>query len=314
MNTPGKTPLVQIGNVYAKLECGNPTGSIKDRIARYIIDESEELGLLKPGMRVVEATSGNTGIALGAYCRKKGYPVTIVMPENMTEERKELLRGLGVDLVLCSKEGSFAEAAVIRNELALRPGYFNPDQFSNPLNVECHRLSTGQEIIEALSAIGVEVSCFVAGIGTGGTIVGVAQALREQNPSVHIVAVEPAESAVMTGGCLGVHSIGGIGDGFIPAIAGDGNGGINPLIDEVICVSTEEAIANADLLRENHGFCVGVSSGANYAAAAALSNRFANVVTVFADGYVKYVSQGLKSDVHCRCPHMTERCHSIRAD
>lgn len=312
MTSPGKTPLVQIGNIYAKLECGNPTGSIKDRIAHYIIDESERLGLLKPGMRVVEATSGNTGIALGAYCRNKGYPVTIVMPENMTEERKDLMRSLGVDLVLCSKEGSFAEAATIRNSLAEKDGYFNPDQFSNPLNVECHRLTTGKEILDALEGVVPEISCFVAGIGTGGTIIGVAQALREKFPDVRIVAVEPTESAVMTGGCVGVHSIGGIGDGFIPTIAGDGKGGINPAIDEVICVSTEEAIENAELLREEHGFCIGVSSGANFAAARQLSKRFPNVVTVFADGYVKYVTQGLKVDCRRRCPHMTDRCHAIQ--
>lgn len=293
---PGKTPLIEVEGVFAKLECTNPCGSIKDRIASFILDESEKRGLLRPGMTVVEATSGNTGIALAYYARQKGYHVLIVMPENMTEERKRIIRGLGADLVLCSAEGSFAEAAAIRDEIARRPGHFNPDQFSNPLNVECHYRTTGQEILEQVAGKGRRVDAFVAGVGTGGTLIGVARALRETHPGVRIVAVEPTESAVMSGGKPGHHSIQGIGDGFIPAIAGDGAGGLHEDIDEVRTVGTEQSIEAAKQLNAEHGYCVGVSSGANFLAARELAGRYETVVTVFADGYFKYKSLGLE---HC---------------
>jgi len=307
MEQVGNTPLVCVDGVYAKLECTNPCGSIKDRIARYILEESERQGLLRPGMRIVEATSGNTGIAFSHFARERGYDVTIVMPENMTEERKATIRRLGAELVLCSAEGSFAEAAAIRDRLAAERGDFNPDQFSNPLNVECHRTTTGREIVDQMKAAAVPVDAFVAGVGTGGTLIGVGQALRAAHPGVRLVAVEPSESAVMSGGPAGPHAIQGIGDGFIPAIASDGNGGLNPLIDQVITVSTAEALAAAQDLQARHGFCVGVSSGANYLAARKLLAEGLTPVTVFADGYYKYQSQGL---CHCqtnRCPYETER-------
>jgi cysteine synthase A len=298
-----RTPLVQVDGFWAKLECTHPTGSIKDRIARYILDRSEELGLLKPGMEIIEATSGNTGIALAHLCRIKGYKVTIVMPENMTEERKEVIRALGADLVLCSKEGSFAEAAAVRDRLVAERGAFNPDQFSNPLNVECHRETTGREILAQLAAEGAGVpDAFVAGVGTGGTLIGVAQAFRKANPKAWIVAVEPDESAVMSGGPAGAHPIYGIGDGFIPAIAGDGSGGLNPLIDEVVRIPGDWAREAAKRIGADHGYCVGISSGANLLAARTLQERFPTVVTVFADGYAKYATEGLR---HCepgRCP------------
>lgn len=296
MNAPGNTPLVEIDGVFAKLECTNPCGSVKDRIARFIVEESERRGLLKPGMRIVEATSGNTGIAFAYYARQKGYPVTIVMPENMTEERKRIIRGLGAELVLCSEEGSFAEAAAIRDELCEQEGTFNPDQFSNPLNVECHYRTTGQEILQQLEGRAERIDAFVAGVGTGGTLVGVAKALRERFPAVTIVAVEPAESAVMSGGPAGAHTIPGIGDGFIPAIAGDGADGVNEAIDEVATVSSEEARQAAQAIERDHGYCVGVSAGANFVAARGLKERFPTVVTVFPDGYLKYQSLGLR---HC---------------
>ncbi|MFQ6614487.1 MAG: PLP-dependent cysteine synthase family protein, partial [Fidelibacterota bacterium] len=149
--TVGNTPLVEVDGVFAKLECVNPCGSIKDRIARYILRESERRGLLKPGKTIIEATSGNTGIALSYFAREMGYPITIIMPENMTEERKQVMRDLGANLILCSSEGSFAEAAEIRNRMAKDDRYFNPDQFSNPLNVECHQKTTGREILDQLS-------------------------------------------------------------------------------------------------------------------------------------------------------------------
>jgi cysteine synthase len=293
----GSTPLVKVEGIYAKLECTNRCGSIKDRIADYIIRESRRLGLLQPGQRLVEATSGNTGIALAFFARELGHPVTIVMPENMTEERKQVLRELGAELILSSAEGSFSEAARIRDQLAVERGWFNPDQFSNPLNVECHERTTGQEIVEQLDVRRVgAVDVFVAGVGTGGTLIGVGRRLRTEFPGVRLVAVEPSESPVMSGGAPGPHAISGIGDGFIPQIASDGAGGLHPMIDDVVCVSTAEARSAAQQLSETHGLCVGISSGANFLAARRLAEQRRVVVTVFADGYAKYLSVGLR---HC---------------
>jgi cysteine synthase A len=290
----GATPLVEVDRVLAKLECANPCGSIKDRIGRYILEQSRARGLLAPGQRIVEATSGNTGIALAYFALELGHRITIVMPEDMTEERKAMIRALGADLVLVSEAGSFAEAAAVRDRLAAEHGWFNPDQFSNPLNAECHETTTAAEILEQTA--GRRLDAFVAGVGTGGTLVGVGRRLRREYPELWIAAVEPEESAVMSGGAAGPHGISGIGDGFVPALASDGRGGLHPLIDEVIRISTAEALDAAHWLCQVHGFCVGVSSGANFAAARRLQAQFATVVTVFADGYTKYRSRGL---VHC---------------
>lgn len=306
----GNTPIWEHDGIIAKIECVNTLGSVKDRIAHYILVRSKELGLLHEGQPIIEATSGNTGIAVAYVGRKLGHPVTIVMPENMTEERKNRIRGLGADLILCSEEGSFAEAAEIRDRLAKEKGWFNPDQFSNPLNVECHELTTGAELIAQTS--GREIDAFVAGIGTGGTLIGVGRALRQQFPDIHLAAVEPTESAVMSGGEHSSHSIFGIGDGFIPPIAGDGAGGIHNLVNEVVVISSEEALNNAHELRCDFGLCVGISSGANYAAAKRLRERFATVATLFADGYEKYVSHGLQHcDEETPCP-FSDRCASAR--
>jgi cysteine synthase A len=309
MNT-GLTPLLKIDDIYAKLECTNPCGSIKDRIAKYIIEESEKKGLLKPGMTIIEATSGNTGISMSYWGVKKGYRVIIVMPENMTKERQQIIKEMGAKLVLC-KAGDFAEAARIRNEMAEQPGFFNPDQFSNPLNVECHYKTTGQEIISQMKEHSLVIDAFVAGIGTGGTLIGVAKALKEVNPNVHIAAVEPTESAIMSGKPAGIHGIGGIGDGFIPEIASDGKGGINDIINEVICISTKDSVQAADHLNKEYGYCVGVSSGANYLAAQQLRKKYRTVVTVFSDGYFKYQSQGLSACEKDRCKYKNEETSLI---
>jgi len=300
MREPGNTPLIEVDGIYAKLECANPCGSVKDRIAKYIIDESEKRGLLKKGMKIVEATSGNTGISLTFYARSKGYDVCIVMPENMTPERQNAIRKLGAELVLCDA-GDFAQAAQIRDEMARQPEFFNPDQFSNPLNTECHEKTTGQEILRQIAPHANRVDAFIAGIGTGGSLIGVGNALRAVNPDLHIAALEPSESAVMSGKKAGLHGIQGIGDGFIPPIAGNSDDGLHEMIDEVICVSTEEATRAAIDVQDRHGFCVGISSGANYLGAMQLAEKYNTVVTLFPDGYAKYRSKGLRHCGEGRC-------------
>jgi|TARA_Y100000031_G_C8229819_1_gene390332 cysteine synthase A len=288
----GNTALVEVDGIYAKLECANPCGSIKDRMVRYILDESEKKGFLKPGMKIIEATSGNTGISLAYFAKKMGYDVTIVMPVNMTEERKQRIRDLGAHLTLCSEEGSFAEAVSIRDDILSRDSsYFNLDQFSSPLNVECHYTTTGQEILKEHTLNPVEA--FVAGVGTGGSLLGTAKALKKVYPDVHIAAVEPSESAVMSGGKPGIHGIPGIGDGFIPAIVKGINQPLSELINEVICVSSKQAQNAARRIREDYGLPVGISSGANYLAAKELFKKFGTVVTLFPDGSVLYGSLGL---------------------
>lgn len=296
---PGNTPFIRLEDIFCKLECVNPTGSIKDRIAEYILMRSEKLGLLTSRMRIVEATSGNTGIALAYFGRRHGYPVTIVMPENMTESRKALIRSLGAELILCSKEGSFGEAVRIRDEIARNPKVFCPDQFSNPLNTECHRMTTGREIVLSLRT---RPKAFVAGVGTGGTLMGVGLALKEAYPKLKLIAVEPSESAVMSGRLPGPHGIYGIGDGFIPSIVQDSRGRLHPAIDEVWTVSTAEATQAALELSEQHGFCVGISSGANFVAALRAKALYGKTVTILPDGFPKYQAEGLHKAVSPACP------------
>ncbi len=307
----GNTPLVKLDGIYAKLECCNPTGSIKDRMVKFTIDESEKRGLLRKGMTIVEATSGNTGIALSYYAKQKGYDAVIIMPDSVTEERKEFVRRFGARLILCSSEGSFSEAVRIRDELAKDRHYFSTDQFSNQLNVECHFWTTGGETIKQLRKRSVVADAFVAGVGTGGTLIGVAKALREVNPNIHIAAVEPAESPVMSGGAAGPHGIPGIGDGFIPAIVKSENGGLNPLIEELVCIRSTDAMDASVSIAKRHGYCVGVSSGANYLAAKELSRNYESVVTVFPDGFTRYLSMGLSPSG--RCSYNSQACRKSGA-
>ena len=295
----GNTPMVRVDGIYAKLECVNPTGSIKDRIVKFILDESEKRGLLKKGMVIAEATSGNTGIALAYFGRQKGYDVKIIMPDNMTEERKELIRGLGAELILSPAKEGFLKALWIRDNLVREGNCFTTDQFSNELNTVCHYRTTGQELVKQLNAESVSPRAFVAGVGTGGTLMGIAKALREVNPNIFVAAVEPAESAVMSGGEPGPHEIGGIGDGFVPALVKDEDGTLSPVIEEVIRVTSNEAISESKRLAKDFGFCVGVSSGANFAAAKGLKKRFENIVTVFPDGFTRYESLGLGPSGKC---------------
>jgi cysteine synthase A len=292
---PGNTPIVEVDGIFAKLECVNPCGSIKDRMVDYVLRKSEESGLLKKGMTIVEATSGNTGISLAYFGREMGYKVVIIMPKNMTDERKNLIRSLDAELILCS-DGNFAEAAAIRDELVVSRGYFTTDQFANPLNVECHYETTGQEILQQL--FGKTIDAFVAGVGTGGTLIGVGNALKDLYPACGIIAVEPAESAVMSWCEPGFHNIPGIGDGFIPCIVKDSDGNLHPLIDEVVKVSSAEAKSAAIELGRS-GYCVGISSGANFLASKQMKRGGANVVTIFPDGFFKYRSQGLEKNDSC---------------
>ena len=303
----GNTPLVRVDGVYAKLECVNPTGSIKDRMVKFILDESEKRGLLKKGMVIVEATSGNTGIALAYFGKQKGYAVKIIMPDNMTEERKELIRGFGAELILSPAKEGFLQALWIRDNMVREGNCFTTDQFSNDLNTECHYQTTGQELVKQLEAESASPHAFVAGVGTGGTLMGIAKALREVNPKIFVSAVEPAESAVMSGGEPGPHEIGGIGDGFVPALVKDPEGTLSPFIQEVMQITSEEAIAESKRLAKDFGFCVGVSSGANFLAAERLKTRFENVVTVFPDGFTRYESLGLGPSG--RCDFHGSACH-----
>jgi len=295
----GNTPMIRVDGIYVKLECVNPTGSIKDRMVKFILDESERRGLLKKGMVIAEATSGNTGIALAYFGRQMGYEVKIIMPDNMTEERKELIRGFGAELILTPATQGFLQALWIRDNMAREGNCFTTDQFSNELNTLCHYQTTGQEIIRQLGAESVSPQAFVAGVGTGGTLMGIAKALREVNPNIFVAAVEPEESAVMSGREPGPHEIGGIGDGFVPALVRDVEGTLSPIVGEVIQIKSDEAISASKRLAKDFGFCVGVSSGANYLAAKVLKKRFENVVTVFPDGYTRYESLGLGPSGRC---------------
>jgi cysteine synthase A len=285
----GGTPLLQLEGILIKLECSNPGGSVKDRIARFILDEAARRGELLPDDRIVEATSGNTGIALAFVGRQLGYRVLIFMPEHMSPERRRMMENLGAEVRLTPRAESFAGAIARRDEYRGRNGYYVPDQFANPDNVRCHALTTGRELVQQLRNRGHHrLDWFVAGVGTGGTLMGVARALRESLPGVAIAAVEPEESAVLSGGQPGDHGIMGIGDGFIPDLVDLKS------IDLVIRVHTEEARAEAQRLRAQHGCCVGVSSGANMVAAARLLRRAGLVATLWPDSSDRYGSSGLE--------------------
>jgi cysteine synthase A len=299
LDSVGNTPLILADGIYVKLECANPGGSVKDRIAGFMLTEARRRGELQPGDTVVETTSGNTGIALALAAAALGHRLIIFMPEHMSRERVEMMRRFGADVRLTPKVQGFEGAVRHRDAYRTRPGYYVPDQFGNPDNVRCHRLTTGRELIEQLAALGCrQLDWFVAGVGTGGTLMGVGQALRDAMPGAKLAAVEPAESAVMSGGAAGEHGIMGIGDGFVPAIVD------MAAVDEVIRVTTAEAHAAAAAIRLAHGHCVGRSSGANHAAARRLKARGCTVATVWADCADRYESVGLKgpAEAEVSCP------------
>lgn len=281
----GNTPLIQIDNIYAKLEGANPSGSIKDRVALEIIETAEREGQLTPGDTIVEASSGNTGIALSMCAAVKGYRMMIVMPENMSEERQRIMKALGAELVLTSKSGSLKEAIDTAEEIARRPHTFYARQFSNPGNIRAQE-KMGREILDEIGA----VDAVVAGVGTGGTLMGVSAVMRTVNPEVKMIAVEPEEAAVMFGGSdvrIKEHKIQGIGDGFIPHLI-DMN-----QVDQVITVGSEEAIDMARKLSRNYGLLVGISAGANILAALKVANNYGKVATVLPDRAERYLSMDL---------------------
>ena len=287
----GHTPLVHLkrfsgeARLFAKVEFFNPGGSVKDRICLSMIDAAERAGHLKPGVTLVEPTSGNTGIGLALICAVRGYKLILVMPESMSMERASLLSSYGAQLVLTpaweGMQGAIKEA---RNLVDQNPDYFMPDQFSNPANPEAHRRGTGPEILAALEG---QVDAFVTGVGTGGTITGVGEVLKASNPNVMIVAVEPSASPILSGGEPGPHKIQGIGAGFIPPILN------RRIIDRVITVTDDDAYKTAKQLARQEGLLVGISSGCNALAARQVSQELGKnktVVTILPDTGERYIS------------------------
>ena len=295
----GRTPLLElkrleekeglVARVLAKLEYFNPAGSVKDRIAKAMIDDAEARGLLKEGSVIIEPTSGNTGIGLASVAAARGYRIIIVMPDTMSVERRVLMKAYGAELVLTEgakgMKGAIAKADELAKEI---PGGFIPGQFVNPANPAAHKATTGPEIWEDTDG---KVDIFVAGVGTGGTVTGVGEYLKEQNPEVKIVAVEPASSPVLSKGTSGAHKIQGIGAGFVPEVLN------TAVYDEIIAVENEDAFAAGRLLGKTEGVLVGISSGAALHAAILLAKRPENkgktIVALLPDTGDRYLSTAL---------------------
>ena len=298
----GKTPLLELvhiekefgleAKILAKLEYFNPAGSVKDRIAKAMIDDAEASGKLKPGSVIIEPTSGNTGIGLASVAAARGYRIIIVMPETMSVERRQLMKAYGAELVLTEgakgMKGAIAKADELAKEI---PGSFIPGQFVNPANPAVHRATTGPEIWEDTDG---KVDIFVAGVGTGGTVTGVGEYLKSQNPNVKVVAVEPATSPVLSKGTAGAHKIQGIGAGFVPAVLNTG------VYDEIIAVENEAAFATGKKIGKSEGVLVGISSGAAVSAAIELAKRPENkgktIVALLPDTGDRYLSTPLFAD------------------
>ena len=298
----GKTPLLELvhieqaenleAKVLGKLEYFNPAGSVKDRIAKAMIDDAEQKGLLKPGAVIIEPTSGNTGIGLASVAAARGYRIIIVMPETMSVERRQIMKAYGAELVLTEgakgMKGAIAKADELAKEI---PNSFIPGQFVNPANPAVHKATTGPEIWADTDG---KVDIFVAGVGTGGTVTGVGEYLKEQNPNVKVVAVEPASSPVLSKGVAGAHKIQGIGAGFVPSVLD------TKVYDEIITVENEDAFATGKLIGKKEGVLVGISSGAAVWAAIQLAKRPENkdktIVALLPDTGDRYLSTPLFAD------------------
>mgnify|MGYP002418806564 FL=1 len=298
----GRTPLLELTHIEAaenleakilgKLEYFNPAGSVKDRIAKAMIDDAEASGKLKPGSVIIEPTSGNTGIGLASVAAARGYRIIIVMPETMSVERRQLMKAYGAELVLTDgakvMKGAIAKADELAKEI---PNSFVPGQFVNPANPDAHKRTTGPEIWEDTDG---KVDIFVAGVGTGGTVTGVGEYLKSQNPNVKVVAVEPATSPVLSKGVAGAHKIQGIGAGFVPDVLN------TKVYDEVIPVANEDAFATGKLVGHKEGVLVGISSGAALWAAIQLAKRPENkgktIVALLPDTGDRYLSTPLFAD------------------
>lgn len=298
----GRTPLLELTNiekqfdlkakVLAKLEYFNPAGSVKDRIAKAMIDDAEHTGKLKPGSVIIEPTSGNTGIGLAAVAAARGYRIIIVMPDTMSVERRQLMKAYGVELVLTEGSRGMKGAIARAGELAAEiPNSFIPGQFVNPANPRAHYETTGPEIYADTDG---EVDIFVAGVGTGGTITGVGTYLKERKSAVKVVAVEPASSAVLSTGIPGPHKIQGIGAGFVPDVLN------TAVFDEIVTVSNEDAFTTGKLIGKTEGVLVGISSGAALWAAIQLAQREENtgktIVVLLPDTGDRYLSTALFAD------------------
>lgn len=280
----GQTPLIKISDrIFAKFEGQNPSGSIKDRMATYIINHAEQNGLIKKGDTIIEATSGNSGIAFAFLASERGYKCVIIMPKNMSEERKQMLRLYGAELIEV-EDGKFDDAIALRDKMAKERGWFNPNQFHNPLNIEAHEKGTGVEILHQHTE---KISAFIDGTGTGGTLMGISRLLKMYHSDMKVVAVEPAESPVMSGGQAGLHGIQGIGDGskFLVNLEE---------VDHIEVISTEDAKWRAKRLAKEQGLFVGISSGANILAAERFLERNSklegNIITILCDRGERYLS------------------------
>ena len=298
----GKTPLLELvhlekelgleAKILAKLEYFNPAGSVKDRIAKAMIDDAEASGKLKPGSVIIEPTSGNTGIGLASVAAARGYRIIIVMPETMSVERRQLMKAYGAELVLTEGSKGMKGAIAKADELAKEiPGSFIPGQFVNPANPAIHKATTGPEIWQDTDG---KVDIFVAGVGTGGTVTGVGEYLKSQNPDVKVVAVEPAGSPVLSKGTPGAHKIQGIGAGFVPDVLN------TSVYDEIIAVENDDAFATGKLIGKKEGVLVGISSGAAVWAAIELAKRPENkgktIVALLPDTGDRYLSTPLFAD------------------
>lgn len=295
----GRTPLLRLTRLeqqlglnavlLAKLESFNPAGSVKDRVAKAMLDDAEAKGLIGPGGTIIEPTSGNTGIGLASVAAARGYRVIIVMPDTMSVERRQLMMAYGAELVLTAGAKGMTGAIEKAKELASEtPGSFIPGQFENPANPDAHYRTTGPEIWQDTDG---QIDLFVAGVGTGGTITGVSRYLKEQNPAIHVAAVEPADSPVLSGGKAGPHKIQGIGAGFVPAALNQ------QAYDEVLTVTTEQAFEASRALGRAEGVLAGISSGAALAGAIRLArlpeNAGKTIVTLLPDTGDRYLSTGL---------------------